>query len=295
MGTPRWARVAFLVALWGMSFPAIKLALNSAPPLLLVSAEMLLTGLALTAWVFTRQEPPGLAGKWRIVLISALFNVVLLEGLSTLAIAYLSAGVGAVLLYLQPVFVAALARRWLGEALSLRKIVGLALAFGGVVTLSTMQIHGRLPLIGVIVGAASGLGWAIGTVYVKRVGFQVPLASLVAAQFLVGGVVLVSAAVAIERVSLIQWNAVLIACVVYVVVSLALGWILWFDLLARGQASQVSAYVFWVPIVAFIGGVAFLGERLTISVVLGAVAIVAGIYLTTRETASLSSSNLSTH
>jgi len=284
--TAHWLRVAFLVALWGTSFPAIKLALRDAPPLLLAGTAMLLTGLALTAWLYARHAPLGLGGKWRIVFISALFNVILTQGLTTLAISYLSAGVGAVLLYLQPIFVALLAQRWLGEPLSRRKIGGLALAFAGVITLSLPQTQVSLPLLGIIMGAASGLSWAIGTVYVKRVWLEGSVASLVAAQFLIGGAVVASSALAIERLSAIHWTVVLFVCVAYIVVSFGLGWVLWLDLIATGQVSQLSAYVFCVPLVSLVGGAALLRERLTASVALGAAAIVVGIYLTTRQIAT---------
>ncbi len=277
------------MALWGISFPAIKLALRYAPPLMLAGAAMLATGLALAAWLSLQQAPPRLGGKWRVVLISALFNVILTLGLTTLAISYLSAGVGAILLYLQPIFVALLAHRWLGEPLSSRKIGGLALAFVGVITLSVPQARVSLPLLGIVLGAASGLSWAIGTVYLKRTLFGPAVEPLVAAQFLVGGAVVAGSGLAIERVSAIHWTIVLIVCLAYVVASLAVGWVLWLELVATGHASQVSAYVFCVPLVSVVGGAALLGERLTGSVALGAAAVVVGIYLATRQMPALAS------
>jgi drug/metabolite transporter (DMT)-like permease len=284
-----WVRAAFLVTLWGTSFPAIKLALRYAPPLLLAGAAMLATGLVLTTWLILRQGLAPLRGKWSVVLVSALFNVILTLGLNTLAISYLSAGVGAILLYMQPIFVALLAHRWLGEPLSSGKIAGLALAFVGVLMLSIPQTHTRLPLFGVILGAASGLGWAIGTVYVKRAWRGPSVAPLVAAQFLVGGAVVTGSVLAIERASAIHWSVVLIVCFGYLVLSLAIGWVLWLDLVTKGHASQVSAYIFCVPLVSIVGGAALLREGLSGSVALGASAIVVGIYLATRRMSALAS------
>ncbi len=52
-----------------------------------------------------------------------------------------------------------------------------------------------------------------------------------------------------------------------------------------GEASRVAAYVFFVPLAGIVIGAVFLNERLTVSLLIGTVLIVSGIYLVNRAPA----------
>ena len=66
-------------------------------------------------------------------------------------------------------------------------------------------------------------------------------------------------------------------------VEIALAWLIWFALIRAGEASRVAVYVFFVPVVSIVIGAVFLDERLTASLLIGAVLIVTGVYLVNRS------------
>jgi drug/metabolite transporter (DMT)-like permease len=129
----------------------------------------------------------------------------------------------------------------------------------------------------------SAVCFAVGTVVVKAVTSgprAVPLPPTLLLAFIYGSVPLaVFATTADEPV---HWTGSLVVSVLYAgVVSLAIGYLLQFALLERGDAGVVSSYIFAVPILAAVYGVVIFGEHLSVGLVVGAVAVAAAILLVT--------------
>lgn len=290
MGRRRYAILAFciLVAVWGSSFPVIKIGLDNTPPLLFAGVRTLLGGVCVACAALFWHGPPSFAwGVLKVVAVAATLNVVLFIGLQTLAVMYLPSGSAAVLIYLQPILTGFLAWAFLGEELTARKLVGLLLGFAGVVAVSSASLSGEISLVGVVLGLLSALSWSLGTVYFKRERGGGSVLWFVAVMFLLGGVVLMLIGLVMEPWSAISWTPEFVASLLYVsLAGVGLAWILWFGLVSAGEASRVSAYIFFVPLVSVAIGVVFLGEKLSYSLILGAALIVAGIYLVNRRVAA---------
>ena len=204
-------------------------------------------------------------------------------GLQTLAIMRLPSGSAAVLIYLQPILVGVLAWLFLSEALTTRKVVGLLLGFSGIAAVSAGGLLGDLPpgaALGVALGAGAALSWALGTVYFKEVQERVATLWAVAVPFLAGGVVLTALGLLVESPAEITWNPPFVASLLYSsLLGTAVAWLLWLGLVRAGEASRVSAYIFFVPLVAVLIGAIFLDETLSPSLLAGAALVVTGIYL----------------
>lgn len=275
-----------LVLVWGSSFPVIKVGLDHAPPMLFAGLRTVLGGgivaLAAALW---EGRPSLRKGALGVVAVAATLNVVMFIGFQTLTVMYLPSGSAAVLIYLQPILTGALAWVFLGEELTPRRSAGLLLGFAGVVAVSSGSFVGGLSPAGVALGVLSALSWSLGTVYFKRARGSGSMLWFVALMFLAGGAVLTAAGLVFEQWSGIAWNAEFVASLLYVAsAGVGLAWLLWLELVSRGEASRVSAYIFFVPLVSIVLGAAFLGEELSYTLALGAALIVSGIYLVNRRT-----------
>ena len=276
--------VTVLVLAWASTFAALKVGLEHCPPVLFAGMRCLLGAAAMApaAWrsrVTARRGP-----SWRTYAVLAGLNVVLFLGLQTLALLHLPSGTAAVLIYLQPVLVGLLAWPVLGERLTAAKLGGLLLGFAGVITVSASSLAADLPLEGVAAALLAALAWALGTVYVKRNEDTVTHSGAIAVQFLIGGVVLTGLGLVVEDPGDISWSPMLWVGLGYAgLVGVALAWALWFRLIRSGEASRAAAYIFFVPITALAIGVVLFGETLTPSMVVGALLVVAGIYLVNRR------------
>jgi O-acetylserine/cysteine efflux transporter len=284
----RFAVLAFvlLVMFWGSAFGAIKISLEYAPPVLFAGTRSILCGAVMTVAALIWGGEANLRRNWPVYLLLAVFNVVLFMGLQTLTILHMPSGTAAVVIYLQPILVGLLAFLMLDEPLSAAKVVGLLLGFSGVVLVSVGSMSGAslgTPL-GVAFGVASAVSWALGTVYFKKYGERFSTLWAVAAPFLLGGIFLTGLGLALEPVSEISWNQTFVVSWLYAsLVGTALAWMLWLGLVKAGEASRVSAYVFFVPIVSVLLGVLFLGETLSSLLVVGAALVVSGIYVVNRQ------------
>lgn len=295
----RVAVLAFvvLVVLWGSSFSALKVGLEYAPPILFAGIRSILGGLAMLLAAVAWGGSPKFRRDWKVFTLLSALNVVFFLGLQTLAIMYLPSGSAAVLIYLQPILVGLLAWLFLGEGITGRKVFGLLLGFSGIAAVSAGGLLGDLPpgaALGVALGVGAALFWALGTVYFKKVQERVATLWAVAVPFFAGGVVLTSLGLLVESPAEITLNTPFVASLLYSsLLGTAVAWLLWLGLVRAGEASRVSAYIFFVPLVAVLIGAIFLDETLSPSLLVGAVLVVAGIYLANGQPSADSSQPLS--
>lgn len=282
----RFVALAFilLVLFWGSAFAIVDVGLRYAPPVLFAGMRTLLGGTVMILVALMWGESPRLVSEWRAYLWLALFNVVLFIGAQTFTILYLPSGSAAVLVYLQPILVGLMAWLILDESLTVAKVVGLLMGFGGILAVSAGSLSGDLPLVGVIFGVASALFWALGTVYSKRVQERVDLLWSVAAPFFCGGLMLTVAGLLVEQPGSVQWTGPFVASWLYTgLIGTGGAWALYFGLVRAGEASRVASYVFFVPLTAVVIGAVLLGELLSLSLLAGAVLVILGIYLVNRR------------
>jgi O-acetylserine/cysteine efflux transporter len=287
------AAIVLLVLAWGSTFAAVKIGLDSVPPILFGGMRSVLGGAIMVVVAFARSGPPRLRDTWPIYALLTLLNVVGFFSLQTLAIMELPSGLAAVLIYLQPVLTGVLAVPFLGESLGWAKVVGLLVGFAGIVVVSAGALQGHVSVIGVVYAVTGALVWSLGTIAFKRYADRVDAWWAVALGFLVGGMVLSVAGAAFEGTD-IDWSSEFVAAFVYAsVIGTALSWSLWFGLVGSGEAGRVASYIFFVPVVSLVIGGLVLHESLGPSVLAGAALVIVGVYLVNRRSDAQVRSRLS--
>lgn len=274
------------VLLWSTGFVGAKYGLPYAEPFTFLAVRMviaasLLAGLA----VLTRAAAPT-GSQWRVASVAGLaLHAGYLGGVFFAISRGVPAGVSAVVVSMQPVLVAALASRLLGERLSPRQWLGLAVGLVGVAMVlgpGLAAAAGRpdaLPLAGVLTCmVALGCGTA-GTLWQKRHGSGVPLLSGTAVQYAAAAVVLGALAVGTEELQ-VQWTGEFIAALAWLVLVLSLGAVLLLLLLLRrGSAASVSSLFYLVPPATAIEAYLLFGETLSPLSLLGIVVTTLGVAL----------------
>jgi drug/metabolite transporter (DMT)-like permease len=281
-----------LYLIWGFTYVAIKIGLRWTGPLTMAGARAVLAGLALAglALALGRAVPR----EWRVHRLTAtvgLLNVAGLAGLMSLGLTTVSAGETSLLIYTQPLQVAALSALVLAERLSRRQLAGLLLGFGGMTIVLAPRIQpSAAPVWWAYAVLLTGAGcWALATVLYR--GWQragAPLARVdvlwvTALQALYGAVPLLVAAWLVEGLAVV-WTGELVGSLLFTgLLSSGLANVLWFYLLTRRAATVVSTYVFLVPAFAVGFGALVLGEPLTPSLLAGGLLTLTGIALVSRQ------------
>jgi drug/metabolite transporter (DMT)-like permease len=167
---------------------------------------------------------------------------------------------------------------WVGERLRRLQLIGLLLAFGGLVGLLLPGIAAP-PLSASVLMLAAGFTWGVYSLRGKGGGDPT---RVTAGNFL-------RAVPFAALLSLVGMNNTSIdsAGIGYAIVSGALasgiGYIIWYTALPRLKASTAASVQLSVPVIAALGGIVFLGEAMTLRLVLAAVTILGGIALVILE------------
>lgn len=171
------------------------------------------------------------------------------------------------------------------EGLTKRKVLGLALAFGGVVIALAERGGGQISWTGDLLALTSALCWA-GIVLVVRV---TPLAHVPPEQQLISQV-MISAPILLLLAPLFgpmlrEVEAIHLWGMAFQIIGVAsLGFLAWFWLMKRYPANSVASFSFISPVASVLLGWALLGEEIAPSIWIALVLVAAGITLINRKT-----------
>jgi len=164
---------------------------------------------------------------------------------------------------------------WMGERLLRLQLVGLVLAFGGLLLLFLPGLSTTPPLGSSLLMMAAGLCWGIYSLRGKGVADPVRTSAGNFARASVFTVIL--SAFLLNRLSLDMTG------IGYAVVSGALtsglGYVVWYTAMPALKATNAAIVQLSVPVIAAVGGIVFLGESITLRLVLASSAILGGIAL----------------
>lgn len=270
-----------LVALsfcWGLTWPAMRLALDEIPPF---SMRVVTLGLGAGALLtVARMQGRSLAlGSWTNrghLVVSSILNVLSFSLLSVLAMMFAATGRVAMLAYTMPIWAALFAWFVLGERLTRARVIALALCIAGMAIL-IYPLAQSTSLIGLLIAIGIAVSWAAGTVYVKWARITGDPVANAAWQVLVAFIIVTVCLPFVEgSLHLSQARAPALAAAVFAgFVGSGLAYFLWFGVIGRVPAMTASLGVLSAPVIGVISTAALLGEIPTVPDIVGYVLIFA--------------------
>ena len=272
--------------LWGANTVVIKMGLEEAPPLRLAWMRFVVGGVVICLWAWAtgrfagfRVEP----AEWRpLVLLGLLFSVQMTA--TNVGTWLTSAAHASVLLNLYAVHTVVLAHFLIpGDRLSLRKLVGVLVAYSGIVLLGARQIaHGSPTLLGDVIVTAAGVLLAERTIYLARAVQRLDPVKLLLTQAIVGTALFVVVSALVEPAPT-RWSWRLAASVGSQGVLISgFNFVVNLALLRRYRPSALSAFFLTQPIFGVIAAALVAGDPLTADLLIACAAVAVGIGLTSR-------------
>ncbi len=173
---------------------------------------------------------------------------------------------------------------WSGEHLVRLQLVGLLLAFGGLVGLLLPGLSAP-PLFGSILMLCAGAAWGIYSLRGRGIGDPTKVTA--------GNFTRAAALAAIMSVLLFNRASLNNIGFWYAIASGALasgiGYAIWYTALPGLKAAQAATVQLSVPVIAAVGGVIFLGEPISLRLGVASIAILGGIALVILEKKDLNS------
>jgi drug/metabolite transporter (DMT)-like permease len=276
---------AVFVILWSSGFVGAKFGLPSAPPATFLALRFVFVValLAPLIWLMRAPWPASSRQAWHLAVTGVLVQAGYLGGVFFSIDHGMSAGLSALIVGLQPVLTAFVAAPLLGERLSPRQWLGVALGFAGTALVVWNKINVAnltLPAIGFSVIAL--LAMTSGTLYQKRFAGNFDLRTGALVQFAAAFVVMLPLALLETRP--VEWTAGFVGALAWLVVVLSIGAISLLALLIRrGAATRVVSLFYLVPPTTALMAFAMFGERLTGLAMIGMVVSVIGVALVVKQ------------
>jgi len=282
-----WAALLVVWVVWGSTFVAIRVGVESLPPLAMAGIRYLIAG-ALLFPVARRgggprlraADRPGIA-QWLAMAVVGTMLLAFGNGAASYAEQTLPAGFTALLIATVPIWMVLADRIINGRRIPSVAWLALVIGAAGVAILARPPGHG--PVLPVLIVLGGSLSWGTGSVLAGRL--PAPARPLLgsAMEMLAGGAVLTGLAAATGELSHLDPGHVsgrsLLALLYLIGPGSLLAMTCYVIVLRRLPTATVSTYAYINPVIAVGLGVLLLGERLTLTTLLGGVVVLASVAL----------------
>ncbi|EPK3184431.1 O-acetylserine/cysteine exporter [Enterobacter kobei] len=273
-----------VVVVWGLNFVVIKLGLHNMPPLMLAGLRFMLVAFPAIFFVARPKIPFKLLLGYGLTISFGQFAFLFC------AIKFgMPAGLASLVLQAQAFFTIILGAFVFGERLQGKQLAGITLAVFGVLVLIEASLNGQdVALLGFMLTLAAGLSWACGNIFNKLImqhaarpqvmslvvwSALIPVIPFLAASFILDGP-------DVMLRSLVDIDLTTIFSLIYLAfVATIVGYGIWGSLLGRYETWRVAPLSLLVPVVGLASAALLLDETLSALQLLGAVLIMAGLYI----------------
>ncbi|MGK4584115.1 EamA family transporter [Kitasatospora sp. HPMI-4] len=285
-----WAALAIVYVVWGSTYLAIRIAVETIPPFLSATARFVVAGLLLALLLAGRQGPSVLRVSARQLGSAALVGVMLLLGGNGLVVlaeqSGVPSGLAALLVAAVPLWVVLL-RRASGQHTPAVTIAGVLVGLLGLVVLTVPGLSGEVKLAGLLTVIGATLSWSAGSFLASRLPLPGNPLTASVYEMLAGGLACLPVAAAKGELHHLDPSAVSTGS------WLALGYLIVFGsliafsayawLLQSAPLPLVATYAYVNPVVAVFLGWLIVSEPLSWPIMLGGAIVVGGVFLVVRS------------
>lgn len=257
-------RLVVLAALWGGSFMLVRVVAPALGTIVTAESRVAIASIALVAWCFATGVPLALrAHAWPMTVVG-LFNSALPFALFAFAVRTVPASYAAIINATSPLFGALIARAWFGEALGMRRVLGVLCGIAGVAVLVRFGPieGGREVVVACMACLAAALSYGFAGNYSRRhAGVVPPTAMATGSQ--IAGAIWLAPLIPFDPLHALPTGPIVAAAVALGLASTAAAYVLYFRLIHDVGATRALTVTFLIPLFAVGLGWAWLGEAVT--------------------------------
>ena len=253
-----------ITLMWGINWPMMKIALREVSPMYFRGVTMGLGALwllfyfrfqGLRLWPQTRRE-------WRDIVLLGIPNMFLWHALSIMGVMSLPSGRASILGFTMPVWTVVIGVMFMGAQFTPRiiaAVIATLAAIGLLISHEFTALQGQ-PM-GILWMELGALSWAIGTLWMRRISFTMPVQSLTVWMMLISSPLILLVAAGTEtwptwELSPLAWGSLAYA----VLINYGFAQIIWFGM-ARDLPPATSAMsIMAVPVVGTLSASLLIGE-----------------------------------
>lgn len=284
-----YAALVTTTIVWGGSFVAVKRALNYLSPLELLFMRFVPAALAFALLLCLRERAALVVlvrAEWRSLCLMGLFGVIIYHLSLNIGEQLIPAGTASLVMALNPAFIFLLSVLFLGEEATGMRLLGLGMAFVGLFIVLRNPLGEAMEfdyLRGVLITMVAPMSWAAYTVISRPLAARYPPLAVTGMGTILGAMPVLGTANAslLSRIAAMPgdgWASIIFLALLATVAGVTT----WVTALEHLDASRVGAFIYLVPLWGAVLGQRLLGEPLTLSLLIGAVAIITGVMVVNR-------------
>ena len=262
--------------LWGIGFVITKPGMEQFPPMLINGLRWSLTGLVLVWWFPIPKK------FLKDLLILSIIGCTLQYSLTFSGLNIIDASSAVLFVQFEVPFGVLIAFFWLKERPSVKNIIGLIIAFVGMIVLTgAPNLEGKY--LGVILVLSGAFTWSFGQVLAKPISENLNGIVITAWLGVLAGPQLILASQIFEgnvirNIVSADYHAWLIVLYLGLLMNV-LGYSIWYYVLGIYPVNKILPTMLLLPITGVITAVIFLGERPDLKVFIGGIVILFGVGL----------------
>ncbi|HTY37762.1 MAG TPA: EamA family transporter [Bacteroidota bacterium] len=269
---------------WGSTYLAIRIAIETIPPLLMAGVRFIIAGTIMFLWGRLRSGERPTRTHWKSTAIVGLMLLLVGNGGLSWSEKLIPSGIAALLVAVSPLWFILVDWMQGGVRPTAGVFIGLALGTIGIAILidpADLVGGGEVSLVGASVLLLSSVCWAYGSFYSRRATLPSSPALANGMEMFIGGVGLILVGLVTGELSDLQLAAVTVKSLLAVAYLVVFGSIIGFSsyiyLFHHTTPTRASTYAYVNPIVAVIIGWSVGGEELPARVFLAAALIIAAV------------------
>jgi drug/metabolite transporter (DMT)-like permease len=275
--------------IWGTTYLAIRIALETIPPGLLGGIRFTIAGLALSAFVKLRGDrfPP--RSEWPMQAVIGVLMLGIGNGFVVVSELWIPSGIAAVAVASAPFWMTGIEAAAGGERLTAHTLLGFTIGFSGIVVLIWPELfHGGGTgfwfTAGVVLSQLACVGWSVGSSLSKRFTPHGSALAASALQQVCGGIVTLAVGTAVGEWGDLSFTSRSLGAEVYLIVFGSLGaYSAYVYALQHLPVATVSLYAYINPVIAVVLGAAIAGEPFGPRLIVAAAMVLTGVAVVRSE------------
>jgi len=278
---------AFLAiyVIWGTTFLAIRIAVETIPAFMMAGLRFLLAGGVMLLVLLARGGSFPTLRHWRSAVIAGGLMLVTGIGLVSFAEQRIPSALAALMVATNPIWICLF--EWLifrGKRPGIQTLVGLAFGFAGAVLLFAPALRtdsGHNDLVGMAIVAVGAISFALGSLYSRRAVLPEDGRMSTAIEMTAGGVLLLILSVLTGEPARLNVAAVstrsLLALAYLIVFGSIIAYTAYLWLLKTVEPAKVSTNFYVNPVIAVFAGWLLGGEEVTVQMLIATAVILLGV------------------
>jgi drug/metabolite transporter (DMT)-like permease len=274
-----WVAVCLI---WGTTYLAIRICLESMPPFLMGGLRWTIAGGLLAGVLVARRQPLPSRAQWGQFAVLGFLLIGLGNGAVVWAEQWVHSGLTAVLIASSPFLMVGVEAASGGDRPTTRVLLGLAVGVVAILLLVWPELTADADGFGagVIALQIACLGWALGSSYSRRLSGATNVLTIAAGEMIAGGLILLVVGTAAGEWGALRFTTRTATALTYLTTIGSIGGFAAYTYaLKHLPIAFVSLYAYINPIIAVVLGVLVLDEAFNVRMIGAAAGVLAGVAL----------------